>query len=218
MEELINEIVKDITNLSGKHNFQTIFSDWVTMMAIAIQNCCSKHNEIWKAREEKYFSIVKKYTQEEIKNIFSMYPKLVNAFEHELRDYLGEIFMRLATAANKKIMGQCFTPFSISLSATKISCDNIKEGKPFNIYEPTCGSGGMIIASARVLTEKGKNYQEYMNVIAQDLDNLCVYMTYVQLSIIGVNAMVVQGDTLEEPYTEIPEDRVFRTPKNLRAF
>lgn len=214
MKEIINEIVKNITSLSGKHNFQEIFSDWVTMMAIAIQNSCTKHNEIWQAREDKYLAIIKKYTQEEIKTIFNMYSKLVNAFEYEFRDYLGEIFMTISTIANKKIMGQCFTPFNVSLLAARISCENIKD----SLYEPTCGSGGMIIASARVLFEKGINYQEHMKVIAQDLDNLCVYMTYVQLSIMGINAVVMQGDALEESYTQIPEDRKLRTPKNLGTF
>ena len=217
MEE-INEIVKNITNLSGKHNFQTIFSDWVTLMAMSIQNCCAKKDAIWKAREEKFLNITKKYTQEEIKIIFNLYPKLVFAFEREIKDYLGEIFMQLATMANKKIMGQCFTPFSVSMVAAKISYEHIKD----SLYEPTCGSGGMIIATVKNQIEKGINYQERLKVIAQDLDNLCVYMTYVQLSLLGINAIVMQGDTLdyplEEAYLKTPQDRIFRTPKNLKAF
>ena len=42
-------------------------------------------------------------------------------------------------------------------------------------------------------------------------------MCYVQLSLFGINAVVVQGDTLAEPYTgdSYPQNRVFRTPRNM---
>ena len=215
--EIIDEIVKDISNIGKKHNFQMVFSDWVEMMAIAIQNSCTLHDDIWQARENKYLSIVKKYTKDEIIVILNMYSKLVNAFECEYRDYLGDIFMRLATNANKKIMGQCFTPFNISMAMAKLNLAKI-EDKEISLYEPTCGAGGMIIGYARVLFEKGINFQNRLKVMAQDLDTLCVHMTYVQLSLIGINAVVAQGDSLEEKFDEIPENRKLRTPKNLYFF
>ena len=43
-----------------------------------------------------------------------------------------------------------------------------------------------------------------------------IYMTYTQLSLIGIDAIVVQGDTLLEPYTDnYPRSRVFRTLRNM---
>ena len=54
-EKIINEIVKDINNLSGKHSSFEIFSDWVTMKAIAIQKAsCLYHNDIWQKREDEF--------------------------------------------------------------------------------------------------------------------------------------------------------------------
>lgn len=72
----------------------------------------------------------------------------------------------------------------------------------------------MIIAAVRVLKERGVNPQRCMKVVAQDLDWKGVYMTYLQLSILGIKATVVQGDTLTEPYTGkgYPPERVLRTP------
>ena len=53
-------------------------------------------------------------------------------------------------------------------------------------------------------------------MIAQDLDWNGVYMTYIQLSLLGVKATVVQGDTLHEPYRKgYDERRVFRTPTEM---
>ena len=72
----------------------------------------------------------------------------------------------------------------------------------------------MIIAAAKVLRDEGINYQRVMRVTAQDLDWKGVYMSYLQLSLIGCKARVIQGDTLMEPYdkTRTPRDRILLTP------
>ena len=71
----------------------------------------------------------------------------------------------------------------------------------------------MIIAVVRVLKDRGVNPQRCMRVTAQDLDWKGVYMTYVQLSLLGIKAIVVQGDTLSAPYGKCyPPERVLYTP------
>jgi hypothetical protein len=68
------------------------------------------------------------------------------------------------------------------------------------------------------LKDKGINYQRAMRVTAQDLDWLAVYMTYIQLSFMGINAVVIQGDTLIEPGSAGKDEaRIFRTPANRGA-
>ena len=84
--EIIDEIVKDISYIGKKHNFQMVFSDWVEMMAIAIQNSCTLHDNIWQARENKYLSIVKKYTQDETANMIGINPRTVQRIEKSLRE------------------------------------------------------------------------------------------------------------------------------------
>lgn len=220
-EEIINEIVKDIEKISGKHVSFEIFSDWVTLNAIGIQNgCIVKHDDIWQERENKLNNIKKKYTEKELKIIFGMYFKLLNAFGNEINDYLGEIFMRLSNSPDKKKMGQCFTPFSISLLNAKIAFSHLKkEEKIYKLYDPTCGAGGMIIASVKALSDKGINYKNHVKAIGQDLNLLCAYMTYVQLSLLNVDAIIMQCDTLEytleEAYKNVSTDKIFRTPRNL---
>ena len=71
----------------------------------------------------------------------------------------------------------------------------------------------MIIAAACAIRNRGLNYQKCMKVVAQDLDWKSVYMCYLQLSLLGIRAVVVQGNTLREPYERgYPENRVLYTP------
>lgn len=112
-----------------------------------------------------------------------------------------------------KRTGQFFTPFNLSELCAKIeSSEEIsKENKIIKVYEPSAGSGGMILAYAKALKEKGINYQRQLKVVAQDLDFRAVYMSYIQLSLCGIKAQVQQGDTLSE---SIIKDtyRIFYTP------
>ena len=77
----------------------------------------------------------------------------------------------------------------------------------------------MIIAACKVLHESGFDFQRRLKVIAQDFDWKGVYMTYLQLSLIGCNALVVQGDTLISPYDPKITDQshIMRTPMNMGA-
>ena len=73
----------------------------------------------------------------------------------------------------------------------------------------------MIIAAAAVLYEKGIDYQNILEVVAQDLDWKGVYMCYVQLSLLGISAVCVQGNTLMEPYDpkKTSKSHVLITPR-----
>lgn len=55
------------------------------------------------------------------------------------------------------------------------------------LAEPACGAGGMCIAAAETLFKQGINYQECLHITAQDIDPLCVHMTYVQLSLLHIS-------------------------------
>lgn len=211
-----DEVVKTISRMSGKYSAYEIFSDWVEMCAIVIQNSCMLfHNQLWQKREDRYIQIANKYNEEEQNNFVYMYNLLLTALGEEMGDILGEIYME--SGSGSKAAGQFFTPFSVSMAMAMLSIPNdISEDKPYRMHEPSTGGGGMIIAVAKVLRDRGLNYQRCMDVVAQDLDWKAVYMTYVQLSLLGISATVVQGNTLTELYAKgYPEERVFYTPKRM---
>lgn len=208
------EIIKIITDMSGKYAASIIFSDWVQCMALAIQNACQMvHNQLWFEREQEYLSLMGKYSPEEQNQMSHMLTLLSYAFEDGLSDLLGEIYME-ADCANKGT-GQFFTPFHTSCLVANLADVDASEENPVLLNEPSAGSGGMIIAAASVLKDRGLNYQRCMKVVAQDLDWRSVYMTYVQLSLLGIDATVIQGNSL---MNEKPEPKqIFKTPNRMGA-
>ena len=207
------EIIKTIDSISGRYAPYNVFSDWIEVCAISIQNaCCLIHDKVWHQREQLYLDIVKKYTEEELNGFTKMLTHLCDALTEEMTDVLGQIYME-AGMGNKNT-GQVFTPFNLSqMSAEMVLPKDLPETGHLKLTEPSCGGGCMVIAACRVLHERGFDFQRRLDVVAQDLDWKGVYMTYLQLSLIGCRAIVVQGDTLADPYRDgYPRDRIMRTP------
>ena len=106
--------------------------------------------------------------------------------------------------------GQFFTPYSVSQCMARINFDKDKlkaeiaadPDHVITIAEPTCGAGGLIVASIDALNEAGVNYSWNAFVDCGDIDPRCVHMTYVTLSLLGVPAVVRLGDALMMEYRQ----------------
>lgn len=209
------EIVKKIISLSGSRSPYDVFCDWIACAALAIQNGVQMlQGPTWRKREEQYIKTVNPYGEVGEEAFAEMLVLVADALTKDMRDVMGEIYME--EGLGNKRTGQFFTPFSVSLATAKLNLADAGMER-IRVHEPACGSGGMIIAAAKVLQEQGRNPQRCMEIVAQDLDWKGVYMCYIQLSLLGLDAVVVQGDTLSEPYVpgRIPPERVFYTPAKM---
>lgn len=211
------EIEQTILQMSGDRSPYNVFEDWVECMALSISNACQMiHDKVYQDRERKFEAIVQQYKKPPVEKFAEMFVMLSETLESGISDILGEIYMEMELG--NKNTGQFFTPYHVSFMCAEASLQGYEGDRILTIHEPSCGGGGMIIATAAVLSERGMNYQKLMHVVAQDLDWKAVHMTYVMLSLMGINAVVAQGDTLMEPYHPgYPKDRVFRTPANKGA-
>ncbi|MBR1736658.1 MAG: hypothetical protein IJ736_06525 [Firmicutes bacterium] len=63
--------------------------------------------------------------------------------------------------------------------------------------DPYSGSGRMILSFAEVMHDEGYNHQKNLFVVAQDVDLNCVCMTYIQLSLYGIPAIVIRGSVFD---------------------
>lgn len=192
-------LLKTFKSLSGyKWDYWTLWSDFIEMMAISISNMVDLRQK--DKRDERFLDIAKKYTTEEMNIFKQMYADLVIDLEMDPRDVLGEIFMELGLGDKWK--GQFFTPHSLSRVMTRITLSKEKierciEDKGFiTINENACGGGASLIASFNHIRQLGFNPQEILLIDASDIDRKACYMTYIQLSLLGANAVVRQIDGL----------------------
>lgn len=214
------ETIKLIGEMAGKYSSYEIFSDWIRCMALSISNTTNLiKDQVWREREQAYLDTMRKYTPEEREKLAILTGCLIDTLEDGPDDVLGDIYMKANMGS--KAAGQFFTPFHLSEVCARVGLigmiEEYKDGKldKITINEPACGGGAMILAAAKVIHESGINYQTAMEVVAQDIDWKGVYMCYVQLSLLGISAICVQGSTLEEPYDPARTERshILRTPR-----
>ncbi len=207
------EIIKKIDAISGKYSPYEVFTDWIQCCSLAFSNSCTLITDrIWKEREKQYLAVIGRYTQTEAQEFPKMLAYLTQAFENDMSDILGEIYME--AGMGNKSTGQFFTPYHVSRMCAEMVLPQPDENGVYRINEPSCGGGSMIIAVADVLKNRGIDYQRKMDVVAQDLDWKGVYMCYLQLSLLGIRAIVVQGNTLSDPYRKgvTPRSNILVTP------
>jgi type I restriction-modification system DNA methylase subunit len=93
--------------------------------------------------------------------------------------------------------------------------------------DPCCGSGAMAIGLVKVLSEYGvEGLGGKLFAILTDIDYTCVKMAFIQMSLLGLSARVVWGDTLTnrvDAQFDTPTLQTalmtgcFRIPKTLSA-
>lgn len=191
------KIIKILLGLAHRHDLWRAFSDSMEMIALALSNRFDKVS--YQEREARYLEIAKHYSGDEMDQIGHILPLLAIAFEESFDDYLGQIFMELDLGNAHK--GQFFTPYSISKLMAQVTLDGevqeiIKTKGHFTLSEPSVGSGGMVIAICEALRDQGINYQQACHATCIDVDIKAVHMAYIQLSIIGLPAVVIHGNTL----------------------
>jgi len=199
------KILKTINKIGYAHSVWNVFSDFVELGALAIANSCAdKKTTEWETREKQYLEIIGKYRPEEQKLFAEMFADLVFALEYELTwsnapvDILGALFHGLEL--HNKYKGQFFTPQHVcdmmGAIALGDSGDQINEKGYITLNEPCCGSGAMCLGFAKAMLDAEMNYCQQLVVLATDIDLKCVHMAYLQLSLYGIPAVVIHGNTL----------------------
>jgi len=141
---------------------------------------------------------VRQYEAKDAERMAMLLAEVVMGLEAESGDFLGSLYMTLELGEAAR--GQFFTPFCISRMMAEMQLgdiDSLLADKPFfTVYEPACGSAGMLLAIAEVLREKGFNPTRRLWVSCIDIDPVASGMAYIQLSLMGIAGEVVTGNAL----------------------
>ena len=199
-KDYVKEFISKLSNLDRSKSVSTVFNDFLTL------SCCSLAQTVYRSDilEQKYLNIIKTYTKEQAEEFSKLLAFLVLGLEQAPQDFLGQVFMSLNLGSQAN--GQYFTPYSVCKFMAEINfteIETIQNNQLIILSEPCCGSGGIIIAFAETLKEQGYNYQHQLFVEAIDIDETCFKMAYIQLSILGIPARVMLGDTLAWKFQKV---------------
>lgn len=175
-----------------------VWKDWVELAAISLRNAVDKNG--WQDRENRYLQIIKAYDKDEVTILCNLLADLVMAMEFETGDVLGSIFMELELG--NKWSGQFFTPYDVCLMMEKMTLDPAKLQGCINqrgfvtASDPACGGGATMIAMAEEMRNMKFNPQTQLHVTGVDIDLKSVHMSYLQLSLLHIPALIVHGNAL----------------------
>jgi type I restriction-modification system DNA methylase subunit len=199
--EHYTEITKIFNKLTYSRDRWEIFCDFLELSATCISNSLDFTH--FDEREKLYLDIIKKYTPEHQKLFPEMFAQLILALEYEYQtsgfvDVLGCLFHELEL--HNKYKGQFFTPQHVCTMMGKMLLNKddkrIAEQGFISVMEPTIGSGAMVLGFAQAMMDEGFNHSQQMLVTGVDIDLKCVHMSYIQLALYGIPAVVVHGNSL----------------------
>ena len=189
-------IVKVLRANAGSRDLRTVFTDFCEASAIAIRNRVDSHG--FREREESYERIRSQYSAAHMDRFAEALALVAIEVTQNPRDVLGETYMQLGIADRDR--GQFFTPYNVAqLIAEMQLADTPSPGatQPFlTIYGPACGAGAMVIAMTQALARRGIDYRQRVHVTADDISLTAVHMSYVQLSLLDVPALVNRRNSL----------------------
>lgn len=131
-------------------------------------------------------------------------------------DVLGFIYEDLigkfASNAGKKA-GEFYTPHEVSLLMSEIVANHMKEKNEIKIYDPTSGSGSLLINIGRSVS-KYVNDDNNIKYYAQELKENTYNLTRMNLVMRGIkpdNIVTRNGDTLEDDWPYFDDNDPIRT-------
>lgn len=196
--------VKAFRRLTGAHPAWQIWSDFITLFAIALSNSVDRAH--YEDREQQYLRIIGKYRKDEQAVFPELAACVVVALEHEPeQDFLGSVYMELELGNHW--IGQFFTPYDVCRCMASLAADNaldaVRESGYITLNDCACGAGATLIAGVheirRQIAEAGYNWQHHVLVTAQDIDFTTGLMCYIQLSLLGCAGYIKIGNTLTDP-------------------
>ena len=171
-----------------------VFSDFLSLAARELDMARIRAPE----SIEHCRKICARYEASDIAKMQEMFCMMVCALEAKFHDFLGAIFMVLELGDNFR--GQYFTPYPVqSLMARMLMPgvrDTIRREGIATVSDPACGAAGMLIAYAECLLEADINPSMHMFGSCIDIDPVAADMAFIQLSVLGIAAEVVTGNTL----------------------
>jgi len=145
--------------------------------------------------------IISDDTLSKLLEVFNRYTLGLDDVEPDIIGRAYEYLLRLYAAGKGKTAGEFYTPREIAFLMAY--CIDPHEGE--EIYDPACGSGGLLIKNHLVLKEKtGAKIRQPLKLYGQEIDHFTYALAKINMFIHNIEQVDIRlGDTLLNPaFTE----------------
>lgn len=128
--------------------------------------------------------------------------------DYDVLGFIYEYLISMFAANAGKKAGEFYTPHEVSLLMSEIVADHLKNKTEIKIYDPTSGSGSLLINIGRSVAkfiENENNIKYYAQELKQNTYNL-TRMNLVMRGILPDNIVTRNGDTLEDDWPYFDEN------------
>lgn len=128
--------------------------------------------------------------------------------DYDVLGFIYEYLIGMFAANAGKKAGEFYTPHEVSLLMSEIVADHLKERTEIKIYDPTSGSGSLLInigKSVAKFIENENNIKYYAQELKQNTYNL-TRMNLVMRGILPDNIVTRNGDALEDDWPYFDEN------------
>ena len=197
-QQCIAAFIKKLSALDREKSVNEKFRDFCELCFCAKAKRMAQTKERADELEDRYMQIVGSYRD---KDTVRAYPELLALAACGVQqgcDFLGSVATQMEALSTD--LGQFFTPYEAARMMAAMTLGDagelISRNGFLTVQEPASGAGGMVLAAAQELEAQGFNARLHMLVHATDLSALCFHMTYLQLSLRGIPALVTHGNSL----------------------
>jgi len=127
--------------------------------------------------------------------------------DYDVLGFIYEYLISMFAANAGKKAGEFYTPHEVSLLMSEIVAHHVKDRNAIKIYDPTSGSGSLLINIGRSVAkhiDDANNIKYYAQEIKENTYNL-TRMNLVMRGILPDNIVTRNGDTLEEDWPYFDE-------------
>lgn len=131
--------------------------------------------------------------------------------DYDVLGFIYEYLISMFAANAGKKAGEFYTPHEVSVLMSEILADHLKDHKEIKIYDPTSGSGSLLINIGRSVAkhiDNSNNIKYYAQELKENTYNL-TRMNLVMRGILPDNIVTRNGDTLEEDWPYFDENESY---------
>jgi len=193
-DEARRRFIREFQLTARYHHRWDVFRDFISLVAgeLDIARIRTPGNIVASRK------ICDSYQAADLERFHVLFSLLISALQGKYHDFLGSVFMELELGSGD--MGQFFTPYPVARLLAQLLLDDtlqqLKSCPWVTLNEPTSGAGGMVIAFAESMLDKGLNPSAQLMAVTTDIDPTAADMTFIQLSLLGIPAVVNTGNTL----------------------